>query len=322
MPKRTRPWKQGYRRLPPHITAQLATLANDETVVVACAREVAIADVQAGAWSHAGILETAGDLTVPKGFLPPREMGRFSRWNIDGRKVALRDRPKVTVSFCHESPNFGDYSKGAHTVCVDREVWQKETRFGKSLEIAMEILDGQVVFKIEQPLVASAPNFDRDLLEAVNILQENVGCTGVHSADVEPASFAHSIPVAWELLPVGTCEEMVRAVEERLGRGGFPVPYTVRERIEAFYALGPTDIITGTSGFSRYIGAKLQDDLIVLENPIHGNAVYVLGSDWEEVSQRSRIDLLRDETAHYDRVVHRDGWQRRLGDIVDSRRHP
>lgn len=122
------------------------------------------------------------------------------------------------------------------------------------------------------------------------------------------------------MLPIGTREEMVRAVVTKLGRGGRPVPDTVRERIEAFHALGPTDIITGSSGFSRYIGAKIQDDLVVLENPIHGNAVYILGSDWERVSQRTRIDLLRDETAHYDRVVHRDGWQRRMTDIVDSRR--
>jgi hypothetical protein len=318
--KRTRTWKQAYRNVPPHIAAQLAGLPPDEPIVVGCARTITIADVQAGVWSHTGITETDGVLAIPEGFLPPREIGRFSRWNIDGRKVPLRDRPKETVSFCHESPNFGDYAKGSHQVCFDREIWQKETRFAKSLEIALEGVGGQVAFKITEALVPSAPNFERDLLESINILQENVGCAEVHPAGADAAAFAGSIRVTWELLPVGTREEMVKAVEERVGRGGRPVPNTVRERIEAFHALGPRNIITGASGFSRYIGAQIEDDLVVLENPIHGNAVYILGSDWEEVSQRSRIDLLRDETAHYDRVVHRDGWQTRLRDIVDSRR--
>jgi len=322
MVRRTRSWKQSYRSLPAHVRAQLSDLPPNEHLVVGCAREVTVSAVRAGDWSHAGITASGGKLVVPEGFLPPREMGRFSRWNIDGRKVALRDRPKVTVSFCHDSPNFGDYAKGTHQVCWDREVWQKETRFGKSLEVSMTTVDDQVAFRIDERLDPVAANFERDLLEAVNILQENVGCAGVHAAAADPATFVGSVRVTWELLPVGTRDEMVRAVVAKLGHGGRPVPDTVRERIEAFHALGPTDIITGSSGFSRYIGAKIQDDLVVLENPIHGNAVYILGSDWEEVSQRTRIDLLRDETAHYDRVVHRDGWQRRMTDIVDSRRRP
>lgn len=323
MPKRTRPWKQAYRQLPPHISAQLAAIPAGAKVTVGCSRRIEPGDVDAGLWDHTGIAVAGATLDVPGGFLPPRGMGRHSRWNIDGRKVPMKDRPKIVVTFCHDSPNFGDYSKGSHIVCHDREVWQKRTTYGKALEITMEPLAGaaggqEVVFRIDEPLDRASAHFDRELLEAVNILQENVGCADVRQAGAEAEAYAGTVRVTWELLPVGSRDEVVEAVKQRFGRGG-PVPDTVNERLAVFHSLNPSNIVIGTSGFSRYIGAQIRDDLVVLENPVHGNAVYVLGSDWASVSQRSRIDLLRDEEAHYDRVVHTPGWHKRLKDIIDSR---
>ena len=133
MPRRTRPWKQGYRQLPPHLRARLETLPADATVQVACVRLVTLTDVAAGIWEHTGIMAEAGAVCVLAGFLPPRSMGRHSRWNIDGRTLALKDRPKVQVAYSWDSPNFGDYTKGSHTVWMDREVFQRETRYGKAL---------------------------------------------------------------------------------------------------------------------------------------------------------------------------------------------
>lgn len=104
-------------------------------MVVGCSRHITSADVDAGLWQHAAITTAGVALDVPAGFMPPRDLGRHSRWNIDGRRVALKDRPKVTVTFCHDSPNFGDYSKGSHMVCFDRQVWQNKTTYGKTLEI-------------------------------------------------------------------------------------------------------------------------------------------------------------------------------------------
>jgi hypothetical protein len=292
---------------------------------LSCVRLVTLTDVADGIWEHTGITAEAGAVCVLAGFLPPRSMGRHSRWNIDGRTLALKDRPKVQVAYSWDSPNFGDYTKGSHTVWMDREVFQRETRYGKALEIATQTVGtpteaGQrVLFKIGQPLSRTAPNFDRELLEAINVLQENTGFADVHSSDMSSAEYARTVRVDWELLPVGNIEDLVREVTGRIGRNG-PVPDTVTERMRVFSSLRPQNIVVGTSGFSRYIGAQIQGDLIVLENPVHGNAVYVLGSDWQEVSRRTRVDLLRDETAHYERIVHRDGWEGRLRDIVEARR--
>ena len=40
----------------------------------------------------------------------------------------------------------------------------------------------------------------------------------------------------------------------------------------------------------------------------YGNALYVLYENWGDVSQRSRIDLLKGTSADYERIPHVDGW--------------
>jgi hypothetical protein len=50
-------------------------------------------------------------------------------------------------------------------------------------------------------------------------------------------------------------------------------------------------------------------------------AVYVLYGNWDEVSRRSRLELLRDRDAHFDRVVHTDGWEDRLTALLHDKLH-
>ncbi len=319
MAKRTRPWKQSYRALPNHILGRLAEMPPDQPIAVGCAQQVSSTDVERGVWEHTGITTAADELHVPPAFMPPRAIGPHSRWNIDGRRVPLKDRPKTVVTYCWDSPNWGDPGKGSHLTCTSREVWQKETRYGKSLEVSMrhERASNRVVFTIEEPLFRNSPTFDRELLEAVNLLQENVGCADIFVAGT-PAAFPATVRVRCELLPVGDAKELLAAVEAVVARTGVS-PDTAQERLRAFQALNAQKVVVGSSGFTRYIGAILGPDLVVLENVTYGNAMYVLGADWEDVSQRSRVDLLRDPSANYDRVVHRQGWESRLANVLRSR---
>jgi hypothetical protein len=59
-------------------------------------------------------------------------------------------------------------------------------------------------------------------------------------------------------------------------------------------------------------GFKFRDDLVALENLGHGNAVYIMYEDWTVLSRRTRVELLGDANANYDRIIHRPGWQDRL----------
>lgn len=83
--------------------------------------------------------------------------------------------------------------------------------------------------------------------------------------------------------------------------------------------LRPQALVTGTSHFARYVGAKFRDDLVVFENIRWGNAIYVMFEDWEDLSKLSRTELIASDHS-FERVVHRDGWERRLRAIVNEYR--
>jgi hypothetical protein len=63
---------------------------------------------------------------------------------------------------------------------------------------------------------------------------------------------------------------------------------------------------------NRYIGALFADDLVVFENVRYGNALYVLYGNWEEISKRPRIDLLRNRDVSFERFVHSADWTERF----------
>ena len=79
----------------------------------------------------------------------------------------------------------------------------------------------------------------------------------------------------------------------------------------------PEAMIYGRSGFQRYFGAKLKDDIVLFENVEHGNAIYVMFDEWEKLSQKSRLELLSGRYGDgFERVIHAGGWKAKVCRIV------
>ena len=93
----------------------------------------------------------------------------------------------------------------------------------------------------------------------------------------------------------------------------------IRDRVRLFEGFEPRNYIRGQGGFGSYFGAQFADDLVVFENLKYGNAVYLLYQDWNEAAQRSRFELLRDQDAHFDRVVHKKGWEDQLTALLHDK---
>jgi hypothetical protein len=128
------------------------------------------------------------------------------------------------------------------------------------------------------------------------------------------------IALPWEIFPPGTVDEVVRFFSKGMKGNRGEDERILRERVEAFAALKPEAYIQGIGGFKRYIGAKFSDDLVVFENRHYGNALYILYENWEKLSKRPRLDLLRDTDAHFDRIVHATGWREQLEETIRRER--
>lgn len=266
-------------------------------------------------------------LHYPGLIVPPPSQGKYSARNVEGYEVVRKDLPLETHHHPAETPNWGDSYYGTHTVWLPHKAYPRDFHPPRELEIILHCSDTDaarasfvIAARVDEVLSQTAPDFEERLLADLNLLQENLWACGVEPADSSLADYARTLHLSWDILPPGSREDAI----QRLFRGRSPTQAerdTASSRYDFFQSLNPNQIIVGSSGFRRYFGALLEDDLVVFENIQYGNAVYVMYENWQLLSQRSRLELLSGRLGdQFDRVVHLEGWQTEVRLIVEARR--
>jgi hypothetical protein len=308
----------GFRRVPAWITTAIDAASSD-VFEVAASRLFATTD-DIVELAHLGVSANLGSVSLAsESVLPQPTRGRWSRWNVEGRVVVLRDLPKIDKIFSWTSPNFGDPSKGYHTIIQSRQVWQRHIRFGQSIPIVLSLkadddYSVRIVARVDRLFDRRRLDGD-DLLLAISLLQENFGAVNIRPSDRGVEEWAAAQAVKWELLPPG---DGARVPTFDAVKRHFRLPdddertRIASERYRQIIAMNPSSTIVGSAGFARYLGFRFREDLIALENLDYGNAIYLMYNDWEDLSKRSRTELLASTDAHYDRIRHTAGWQERL----------
>ncbi|MGD6854487.1 hypothetical protein ACQCVO_05385 [Bacillus infantis] len=317
------PWKKNLNKLPTDTLHKLESFEVDSFIKVAGSKDVKKTDITEGKYEHLGIMYENAELSFPS-FVMPKPVGRYSKYNIEGRARIRRDLPKVDKTFTHEVPHFGDWSKGSHTFSSTRKVFQKEFWLPKELMIEINSLaetEDAVTFKfsVDRPLKNTGDvTFQNELLYYCNVLQENTGMYDIFPASATDQDYIKTLFVEWELLPPGT-ENLERNVKHLLGKHRSPnekLEGVYKDRLTFFDSLKPREYISGTDGFNRYFGAKLKDDLVILENSRYGNALYIFFEDWQELSKLSRGDLLMSQDKDFERVTHNGNWKNRVTNVI------
>jgi hypothetical protein len=319
-------WKKHYRRIPDTINAKLPLLGS--SVAVAVVKRIPVSDLRAGHYSHLGLSLSADDQPLfADHTLPSADTGRYSRWNLNGREIVRRDLPKVDKTFVFEVPNFGDWTKGTHDVYQTRKVYQRNIVEPKQLEISISLLGTEagadpnfaMRFRVEEILATNASDFSTALFFNLNLLQENVGASDLYRADATDAEYTKTITLNWDILPPGTKDEVLPKLLAKAGgdtKDG--LVQKLAERYDLLKQFSPIAWISGTSGFQRYFGAQFNDNLVVFENLDYGNAIYAMYENWQQLSQLTRVELLKVPNNGYARIVHRYGWQTQLASTITA----
>jgi hypothetical protein len=318
--------KKNIRTIPTSVRSRLEKLP-DRYLVAAVLKVFTGAELESGALAHLGVTLSAEGLQIPGWpVVPLKEMGKYSDWNFSGREVVRKDLPKETLHNAVESPNWGDSYNGTHTVYLPYERYPRDFIAPELASILIEAADQNpgreqygLTFKVDTVLDRQSPSFEDDLLRVLNLLQENVGACGVQPSGVRFEDYLETRSLAWEILPPGTREEVVGRILG--GRASSPeVQRRVEKRYDFLMSLKPARLISGTSGFVRYFGGQLADDLVVFENIEYGNAAYIMFGNWEELSQKSRTELLSGRFGdNFERVIHDSGWEKRVKRAVAER---
>lgn len=79
-------------------------------------------------------------------------------------------------------------------------------------------------------------------------------------------------------------------------------------RLHAIAEAKPEFVAIGTGGFHRYMVFGFpRKRLHILESAYYGNATYVFGNSWEELSKLSKAEILSGDLQKA-RLVHREAW--------------
>lgn len=327
MAYRPLPWKRNYRKVPRHLATALDEIESS-LLVIAATKKVARADIEQGLYSHIGLRMTDEGIVTDGPIMPPADMGKWSERNAHGWDRKRRDWPMVTKTYVFETPNFGDATKyGTHMHTWEREVYQHQVFEPQGMTIQAEILqdtggdDLAIKFALSSVLERGEPEFELMLLWSLNVLQENTGVAGLFAADATREDYIASITLDWQIFPPGTVDEVIERLAQRPANAANAPDFDahVRDRVRLFDRLNPTAFIRGQGGFGSYFGAQFAEDLVVFENLKYGNAIYILYEDWAAISQRSRLELLRDHDASFDRIVHSPDWKNQLTTLLQKR---
>jgi hypothetical protein len=318
--------KKNVRSIPARVITKIESLQGRD-IVAGCAEQFSAEDIRNGVLAHLGVELRHDGLHLPERIVPPASRGKYSARNVEGHEVVLKDLPKQKQYHVAETPNWGDSYYGTHTVLLPHQAYPRDFYPPRELEIILHCHDTNatlsnflIAARVDEVLNQEDPNFDNYLLENLNLLQENLGACSVVAADSSFEEYARTLRLSWEILPPGSREEAI----ERLFQGRTPTQQqqsNAEERYDFFGSLKPKKLIVGSSGFRRYFGAMLEDDLVVFENIGYGNAVYVMYENWEQLAQQSRLQLLSGRLGdQFDRVIHRPGWQKLVQHFVSEKR--
>lgn len=321
-----RPWQRNLMKVPQNILDTVARLPKNE-LVVACLRKIPKSDIRAGAFSHIDLLWGEHGLSYPSQLVPSSTNGRYSKANIDGKEVVLKDLPMTTRTVSVNTPNFGDWSRGSHEVTWDREVYQRSFIPPRELairieQVAEDVQAQAIVFRftVDEVLDRTAPDFQDRLLFDLNLLQENVGNHGVFESTSTVEEYLRTLYVNWELLPPGEREQNIAKIFRSLKTDDPRVRQQITQRYDYLARLRPREFIRGTNGLRNYFGAQFADDLVVFEHVEYGNAIYVMFEDWAELSQKSRTELMAQHPDKIVRIPHSADWRGRLSDLIRKER--
>lgn len=323
-PRKASPWKKNLRKIPPQILAQVNSLETD-SLVVGCLLQLKIQDIQNNVYRHMGVYWSDGEVQYDRSLIPHSKTGHYSRYNREGRELILTDLPKELRSWSVETPNYGDSWNGTHLVYFTREAYKREFLAPKLLPITTELIgetatDQALVFRfiVEEVLDRRSEVFADQLLFNLNLLQENVGNCGVYPSDAPVDEYLKTLYVNWELLPPGEKEETLTRILALNDNNTPEAKRRIADRYEFLYSLKPERFIAGTSEFRRYFGAQFANDLVVFENVDYGNAIYVMFDDWEQLSKKSRTELLSSTKSNFRRIPHTKTWKARVRDLLEQ----
>lgn len=274
------------------------------------------------------VLENIGfalPLNEGDSILPPASLGPVSKVNAEGYYIVHKDQPKETyyqVRDWYWEQYDGPYSTTTEHKLVDvphkRYPRTFVSPYGVEITVTKD-LQGNLV--LISPSVQSTEDKKELLKHTINLFLELFGECQVFSQDLNEIITSPIRKVNWNILPAGRMpwEQLRQQMEPIVQMAPEANRPFILHRLETINRFNPDFWAVGKGGFTGYIIMGFTDkNIYICESVYYGNATYVFAERWEELSKKTKAEIL-DENLQEERIVHRvRQWNRRINELLAS----
>jgi len=260
--------------------------------------------------------------SIGQSVLPASVFGTVSYYNSEGKYIVHKDKPKETAYRqveWHWTEWRGRYDSEDQSKIVDvpYERYPRTFMPPPSVEfVVVKLADG------ENALVANAIKLEktnmRSALHIVNLFLEITKEGEIFSVYLEGIFKTPIIRLNWEILPPGQYpwKQLKPKVDELIRLAPKGNQNVIAHRFEEINEYHPDFHAIGRAGFRGYIVFGFPNrNLYMLESIYFGNATYVFDKKWEELSQKSKAEIL-DAHLLKDRIIHHLGWEQKIHNLL------
>jgi hypothetical protein len=255
----------------------------------------------------------------------PAVVGRTTRFNAEGKWNVRRDLPKELRFVGNRSwtrkewRGRDDTEEVEDTVDIYRWAYPRDLIEPPAVELTYLQQGGQGI--VTSPELTFEPE-NADLNKhTINLMLELFRSCEIVLHDLARLTPPSQLRANWVMLPPG--EHPWERIEEHIKKvfaGKAPsVAKAVLQRQDVILEFNPAVTWRGMGGFSDYIAYIFRDrGLVVLESVHYGNALYVLGDNWEILSKLTKAQIIRHQLAEH-RIVHSKGWVQHLHEALSAK---
>ncbi|WP_205960272.1 MULTISPECIES: hypothetical protein [Pantoea] len=271
--------------------------------------------------------ETSGEVRSKTGFPSPNKIGdaviplptgKISSFNVNGlekKRTDLPLEPQAVTSLT----SWKDWHGKEHSGLVTR------TRMMYPIEYIPAPSEFIEIISINEKLYYSTREVNLNESDATIIHLENLMLELFSQFEVFDAENGKLLTtkikrMMWEILPPGQypwdrIESVIKLSNRNISESD---EARIHERLKYLKKFTPTFIGAGRAGFNGYFVYAYEDkETYILESIFLNNATYIFNSNWEELSQLTKNEIINGEHYHR-RIIHDKNWKRNVNSLMLS----
>jgi hypothetical protein len=252
----------------------------------------------------------------------PAGIGSVSRYNAEGKTIVHKELPMETAyrqTVWHWTEWHGRYDRVERSKIVDVPYKRYPRSFEAPPAVELSLSENKAgVMLLTAPIFEKKAGNNEQIKHAINLFLELFHECQFFTEDLETIAKTTLRRLNWVVLPQGempweSLKKEVDPIVKSAPKGNQEVLYY---RLKTINALKPDFRAVGSGGFHGYIvHGFTKNNIYVLESMYYGNATYIFGETWEELSKMTKAEILN-EKLQKARVIHRGGWRKKVEEII------